>query len=122
MDLIPILRRHARAPTFALIGLLLVCAVVAINATAFGAMYAARWKALTYTDSERLIELGTDLSKVGFRLGLAERFRAARVTHAAHGGLAGGMPMQAPRSPETWSARPMTANPANASRTKEPSP
>ncbi|NCT66407.1 MAG: FtsX-like permease family protein [Rhodanobacteraceae bacterium] len=77
MSLIPILRRHARAPGFALIVLLLVGVVVAINATAFGALFAVRWKTLPYADSDRLIELRADLTRIGFKRDLAERFRDA---------------------------------------------
>lgn len=96
MRLIPILRRHARAPAFALVVLLLVGVVVALNATAFGALYALRWKALPYTDGDRLVELGTDLTRIGFKLGLAERFRDALMADRA---LFDGVLGVPPRSP-----------------------
>ncbi|MBO9663915.1 ABC transporter permease [Dokdonella sp.] len=77
MNLAQILRRHARAPAFTLIALLLVGVAVAINATTFGALHAVRWKALPFADGDRLVELKVEMSKVGFQFGLADRFRDA---------------------------------------------
>lgn len=59
-----------RRPAFPLLVLLLVAAVVAINATAFGALHALRWKSLPYPDSGALLELRADLQSFGFKLGL----------------------------------------------------
>ena len=50
-------RRSVRAPSFALTVLLLVGAVVAVNATAFAALHALRWKALPYPQAGQLVEL-----------------------------------------------------------------
>lgn len=64
------LRRSLRAPGFALTVLLLVAAVVAVNATAFSALHALRWKALPYHEGDRLVELRADLRNFGFEVGL----------------------------------------------------
>jgi putative ABC transport system permease protein len=66
------LRRSLRAPGFALAVLLLVAAVVAVNATAFSALHALRWKALPYHEGDRLVELQANLPGFGFRMGLSE--------------------------------------------------
>jgi hypothetical protein len=75
MSIATILNRQARAPLFALMVMLLVATVVAVNATAFGAIHALRWKALPYANGDRLVELQANLQKPGFKFGLAERFR-----------------------------------------------
>lgn len=64
------LRQTLRRPAFALVVLLLVAAVVAVNATAFGALHALRWKALPYPEGDALVELRADLQSFGFKLGL----------------------------------------------------
>ncbi|HET6546627.1 MAG TPA: ABC transporter permease [Rhodanobacteraceae bacterium] len=82
--LIPALRRQMKTPLFALAVMLLVAAVVAINATAFGAIHALRWKALPYADADRLVELQANLQKIGFTFGLSERFRRQLADDRAH--------------------------------------
>lgn len=72
-----VLRRPFRAPAFALVVAVLVASVVAVNATAFGAIHALRWKALPYADAGQLVELRADLTGFGFKLGLTERLREA---------------------------------------------
>lgn len=76
-------RRSVRAPSFALTVLLLVGAVVAVNATAFAALHALRWKALPYPQAGQLVELKADLPKLGFRMNLADRFRERIAADAA---------------------------------------
>ncbi len=80
MNLAQILRRHARAPAFTLIVLLLVGTAVAINATTFGALHAVRWKSLPFADGDRLVELKVEMAKAGFGFALADRFRDALLT------------------------------------------
>ncbi|HET6546628.1 MAG TPA: ABC transporter permease [Rhodanobacteraceae bacterium] len=65
-----LLRRQFRTPLFALAVMLLVAAVVAINATAFGAIHALRWKALPYADADQLVELRGNMQKFGLMGGL----------------------------------------------------
>jgi putative ABC transport system permease protein len=83
-DLLPILRRQLKSPLFALAVMLLVAAVVAVNATAFSAIHALRWKALPYADAEQLVELRANLEKFGFVVGLAERLRGHVAEDRAH--------------------------------------
>jgi putative ABC transport system permease protein len=69
-------RRNFRAPGFALSVVLLVAGVVAVNATMFSAVHALRWRTLPYADGDRIVRVGADLQKLGFSIGLSERFRA----------------------------------------------
>lgn len=78
------LRRACRSPGFALMVAVLVAVVVAVNATAFSAIHALRWKALPYADGEALVELRADLVKFGFEVGLTERLRAHLAEDTAH--------------------------------------
>lgn len=71
-----VLRRWLRTPGFALAVVVLVAATVAVNATAFSAIHALRWKALPYPAGERLIEPQADLRGFGFAVGLSEPLRA----------------------------------------------
>lgn len=82
--LIPILRRHAASPSFALTVALLVAAVVAVNAGAFGAIHALRWKALPYAHGEQLVDLRVHLVQFGFEVGLTEPLRQAVLADDAH--------------------------------------
>lgn len=75
MSLRQSLRRSARAPGFALSVILLVAGVVAVNATLFSAIHALQWRALPYADGERIVHAGAMLQKLGFSIGLAERYR-----------------------------------------------
>ena len=50
MNIASALRHQARAPWFALIVFVLTAAVVAVNATAFGAIHILRWRAMPYQD------------------------------------------------------------------------
>ncbi len=93
MNLMQSLRRHAYAPAFGLIVVLLTALAVAVNATTFSALYAVRWKALPYADGDRLVELKADFQKAGFRFGLADRFRdALREEHSLFDGVLGFSP------------------------------
>ena len=68
-------RSLARAPLLALTVVVLVAAVVAVNATAFSAIHALRWKALPYAQSDRLVDLRADMVGFGLKVGLTERLR-----------------------------------------------
>lgn len=70
------LRRWLRAPGFALTVVVLVAATVAVNATAFSAIHALRWKALPYPQGEQLVEPQADMRGFGFAVGLSESLRA----------------------------------------------
>lgn len=70
------LRRWVRAPGFALAVVVLVAVTVAVNATAFNAIHALRWKALPYPEGERLVEPQADMPGFGFAVGLTESLRA----------------------------------------------
>jgi len=78
------LRRAFRSPGFALMVAVLVAIVVAVNATAFTAIHALRWKALPYADGESLVELRADLVRFGFEVGLTERLRVHLAEDGAH--------------------------------------
>jgi len=78
------LRRAFRSPWFALMVALLVAIVVVVNATAFTAIHALRWKALPYAEADRLVELRADLVKFGFTVGLTERLREHVAADTAH--------------------------------------
>jgi len=75
MSIATLFRHHIRSPLFALTVIALVAAVVVVNATAFSAIHALRWKALPYVESDRLVELQADLASFGFKVGLTERIR-----------------------------------------------
>ena len=64
-----------RAPLFAVTIVFLVATVVVVNATAFSAIHALRWKALPYADAEQLVDLRANLQNFGFVVGLAEHVR-----------------------------------------------
>ena len=70
MNLAVLLRRQLHSPLFALTVFVLVAAVVAVNATAFGAIHALRWKALPYADGDQLVELRGNMQKFGLMGGL----------------------------------------------------
>ncbi|MCI1709596.1 MAG: ABC transporter permease [Chiayiivirga sp.] len=76
MTVLQTLRQSFRAPGFAVAVILLVAGVVAVNATMFSALHALRWRALPYADGDRIVRVGADLQKLGFSIGLSERFRA----------------------------------------------
>lgn len=67
-----LIRRVTRAPGFFLAVFALVAAVVAVNATAFGALWGLGYKALPYRDADQLVELRADLANFGFAVGLSE--------------------------------------------------
>jgi putative ABC transport system permease protein len=79
-----ILRRQMASPLFALTVALLVAAVVAVNASAFGAIHALRWKALPYAHGDELVDLRAGLVKFGFEVGLTERLRGKVLADDAH--------------------------------------
>lgn len=68
-------RALRRAPLFATTVIVLVAALVAVNATAFSAIHALRWKALPYVQSDRLVDLRADMAGYGVVVGLSERLR-----------------------------------------------
>ncbi len=83
-------RSFQRAPMFALVVIVLVAGVVAINASTFSAIHALRWKALPYADGDALMELRGDMQKFGFIAGLNARIRAALEADRTHfSGVAG---------------------------------
>lgn len=77
-------RKHLHSPWFALTVCVLVAAVVAINASAFSAIHALRWKALPYADGDQLVELQAKLVKFGFDTGLTETLRQRVLADSAH--------------------------------------
>ncbi len=79
-----ILRRQMASPLFGLTVALLVAAVVAVNASAFGAIHALRWKALPYAHADQLVDLRANLVKFGFEVGLTERLRNEVLADEAH--------------------------------------
>ncbi|MEO7432178.1 MAG: ABC transporter permease [Dokdonella sp.] len=90
MNVSNLLQRQVRSPAFALAVTGLVAVVVAINATAFGALHALRWKALPYEHGEQLVELRANLQKFGFKVGLSDRLRVTlEQDHARFADLAG---------------------------------
>lgn len=92
------LRPFLRAPAFALTVLVLVAAVVAVNATAFSAIHALHWKALPYAQADRLVDLQANLQNFGFTVGLSEPLRRKLVDDRAHFDSAFGyMPSNQPR-------------------------
>lgn len=84
MNISAALRHQARTPRFALIVLVLTAAVVAVNATAFGAIHALRWKAMPYADAEQLIDLRAQLKNFGMTLGLSAPLREAVLADRSH--------------------------------------
>ena len=85
-----VFRRQMHTPFFAISITLLIAVVVAINATAFGAIHALRWKALPYAQDKQLVELRTTLQKVGFTLRLSEPLRQrVAADHVHFAGAAG---------------------------------
>jgi predicted permease len=99
MNPVHLVRRQLRTPAFALTVMLLVAAVVAINATAFGAIHALRWKALPYADGDALVELRGNMQKFGLMGGL-NWYLFGRVVddHAHFAGAAGFTGPDRPRS------------------------
>ncbi len=84
------IRSVQRAPAFAMVVILLIAGVVAINASAFSAIHALRWKALPYADSDNLLELRGDMQKFGFVAGLNASIRSALAADREHfSGVAG---------------------------------
>lgn len=85
-----LLRSFQRAPMFAMIVIVLVASVVAINASTFSAIHALRWKALPYADGDALLEMRGDMRNFGFIAGLNARIRdALEADHAHFSGVAG---------------------------------
>jgi putative ABC transport system permease protein len=78
------LQRQLRTPLFALTVGVLVAAVVAVNAPAFGAIHALRWKALPYAKANELVELRANLQTFGFTVGLTDKLRAEVAEDHAH--------------------------------------
>ena len=76
-------RSLARTPLLALTVVALVASVVAVNATAFSAIHALRWKALPYAHSDRLVDLRADLVGFGLKVGLTERLRGLAAADAS---------------------------------------
>lgn len=77
------LRRWIRTPGFTLAVIVLVAVTVAVNATAFSAIHALRWKALPYPVSDQLVEPQADLRGFGFAVGLTESLRAQLAADAS---------------------------------------
>lgn len=75
MNLTHLLRRPLRSPAFALTVFVLVAAVTAINATAFGAIDALRWKSLPYAADDSLVWLKLKLTAIDNESNLSEMYR-----------------------------------------------
>ncbi|MBN8727567.1 MAG: ABC transporter permease [Xanthomonadales bacterium] len=71
------LRSVRHAPAFSVAVFALVAAAVLVNASAFSAIHALRWKALPFTDGDALVEPRANLQAYGFKVGLTELQRAA---------------------------------------------
>lgn len=84
MNLSQALRKHLRSPLHGLTVIVLIAVVVVMNASAFNAIHALRWKALPYADGDALIDLRVDLVNFGFAVGLTERLRQAVLADSAH--------------------------------------
>ncbi len=97
MSFTAVFRRQMRTPFFALSITLLIAFVVAINATAFGAIHALRWKALPYAEDKQLVELRTTLQKFGFTLRLSEPLRQRVAADRVHFAGAAGFIATLPR-------------------------
>lgn len=97
-------RRLLRAPAFAVAVILLVAAVVAINATTFAALHALRWKALPYDEPQQLVDVRADMTAFGFQTGLSEPlYRRIRDEADAFAGVAGfADSSQIDASGQTW--------------------
>src|SRR5690606_24995873 len=80
----PLLRSFQRAPMFALVVIILVASVVAVNASTFSAVHALRWKALPYADGDALLEMRGDMRKFGFIAGLNAGIRDALDADRTH--------------------------------------
>ncbi|MGB4858777.1 MAG: FtsX-like permease family protein [Dokdonella sp.] len=90
MSIHSLTRSFRRAPMFALVVIVLVASVVAINASTFAAIDALRWKALPYVDGNALLEMRSGMQKFGFIAGLNARIRDALQADRAHfSGVAG---------------------------------
>jgi len=84
MTVLPLLRRQFRSPGFALTALVLVAAAVLVNASAFNALHALRWKALPYADGDALVDLRANLRSFGFDVGLTEHLRGELAADRTH--------------------------------------
>jgi putative ABC transport system permease protein len=84
MNIASFLRHQTRAPLFALIVFVLTAAIVAVNATAFGAIHILRWRAMPYADAGRLVDLGAELRHFGMRIGLSSSLRDAVIADRSH--------------------------------------
>lgn len=90
MNILSLFRSFQRAPMFALVVIVLVASVVAINASTFSAIHALRWKALPYADGNELLEMRGDMRKFGFIAGLNAGIRdALAADHEHFSGVAG---------------------------------
>lgn len=107
-----VLRRFRRAPGFMLVVLLLVAGAVAVNATAFGALWSLGYKAMPYRDGGRLLELRVDLTDIDFQVGLSqslyESVRARSETFAGAVGTAASALLQYDEHARPWRVRRVT--------------
>ncbi len=107
-----VIRRAARAPGFFLAVFVLVAAVVAVNATAFGALWGLSYKALPYREADRLVELRADLVNFGFAVGLSESlFREAAADATIFDGAIGyaaSLPARSDEAGRSWRIRRMS--------------
>lgn len=84
MNMAALLRRQWHSPLFFLTVFALVAAVVAINATTFGAIHTLRWKALPYAADDCLVWLRADLRKLDVKTGLGESLRRVVAADREH--------------------------------------
>ncbi len=106
MNIRSLLRSFQRAPMFAVVVIILVASVVAINASTFSAIHALRWKALPYADGNALLEMRGDMRKFGFVAGLNARIReglaADREYFAGVAGFIGNGPERVDANGQRW--------------------
>lgn len=90
MNIRSLYRSVQRAPMAALVVIVLVAIVVAVNASTFSAIHALRWKALPYVDGNALLEMRGDMRKFDFIAGLNAGIRDALEAYRTHfSGVAG---------------------------------
>lgn len=90
MNTAPLIRSFQRAPMFALVVIVLVAIVVAVNASTFSAIHALRWKALPFANGDALMEMRGEMQKFGFIAGLNAAIRDKLEADRTHfSGVAG---------------------------------
>jgi hypothetical protein len=73
-----------RAPAFVVAVTVLVATAAVVNASAFGAIHALRWKALRYANGDELVDLRANLRAFGMKLDLTAHLRNAVAADRTH--------------------------------------